>query len=84
MDNGVCVMDRLVEMSMAIEAWVEGVKDEAGFEYAGHVIDSFNMTRDDVSMLRKYGCLTPQDEDMLEYIEITLEGVEAFDNENKT
>jgi hypothetical protein len=77
-------MDRLVEMSMAVEAWVEGVKDEAGFEYAGHVIDAFNMTRQDVSMLRKSGYLTPQDEDMLEYIEITLEGVEAFDNENKT
>ena len=77
-------MDRLVEISMAVEAWVEGVKDDAGFEYAGHIIDQFNMTRDDVSTLRKSGWLTSQDEDMLEYIEMTLEGVEAFDNENKT
>ena len=77
-------MDRLVEISMAVEAWVEGVKDDAGFEYAGHIIDQFNMTRDDVSTLRKSGWLTPQDEDMLDYIEMTLEGVEAFDNENKT
>ena len=39
-------------MSMAIEAWTEGVKDNAGFEHAGHIIDEFNMTRDDVTMLR--------------------------------
>lgn len=77
-------MDRLVEMSMAVEAWVEGVKDNAGFEHAGHIIDQFNMTHNDVAMLRKSGWLTSQDEDMLEYIEITLEGVEAFDNENQT
>jgi hypothetical protein len=42
MDNGVCVMDRLVEMSMAVEAWVEGVKDEAGFEY--EAFDNENKT----------------------------------------
>jgi len=77
-------MSRLLDMSMAVEAWIEGVKDNAGFEYAGHVIDEFNMTRDDVAMLRKHGCLGQQDEDMLEYIELTLEGVEAFDNENQT
>ena len=38
-------------MSMAIEAWIEGVIDKAGFEHAGRIIDELNKNRDDENIL---------------------------------
>lgn len=65
--------DRLVNIAMAIEAWVEGVKDQYGLEYAREIIDEYGVTPADIKVVSEMQCMSAVDEDMLEYMDIVLE-----------
>lgn len=67
------VSDRLVNIALAVEAWVEGVKDQYGLEYAREIIDEYNVTPADIKIVSEMQCIGAVDEDMLEYIDIAME-----------
>ena len=69
---------RLTDAAMAIEDW-SSLKIDHLIGLADEIIDEFNLTLDDLNMIRGFQCIgTDDDKEIMEFIELEL--VERLDN----
>jgi len=73
---------RLTDAATAIEDW-SSLKMDRLIGLADEIIDEFNLTLNDLNMIRGFQCIgTDDDKEIMEFIEMELE--ERLDNENQT
>ena len=73
---------RLTDAATAIEDW-SSLKMDHLIGLADEIIDEFNLTLNDLNMIRGFQCIgTDDDKEIMEFIEMELE--ERLDNENQT